>query len=76
MDPQATWRMLIDAYCDRDWEQAEELAEALVNWMNHGGFPPETMDRRMDADWNCMVSRAVCEWVLDRARRATDEHRV
>ena len=40
MDPQSTWKMLIDAYQANDWPLVEESAEALLAWLAKGGFPP------------------------------------
>ena len=43
MDPQATWRRMIDAYAIRDFETAQEAAEDLRNWLRRGGFPPQIL---------------------------------
>ena len=43
MDPQATWLAMIQALIDEDDELASEYAEALVDWLNRGGFPPEVL---------------------------------
>ena len=40
MDPQATWNQLQAAYRSADWEIASELAQALLDWLERGGFPP------------------------------------
>jgi hypothetical protein len=42
MDPQATWEQLQEAYGNADWETARELAQALLAWLDRGGFPPTT----------------------------------
>ena len=40
MDPQANWDQLLEAYAEGDWKRVEELAEALLNWLDRNGFPP------------------------------------
>ena len=40
MDPQETWKLLLDAYQANDWALVEETAEALLTWLAKGGFPP------------------------------------
>ena len=42
MDPPATWEQLQEAYGNADWETARELAQALLEWLDRGGFPPTT----------------------------------
>lgn len=42
MDPQATWEQLQEAYGNADWETVRELAQALLDWLDRGGFPPTT----------------------------------
>lgn len=43
MDPVAAWRDLINALVQLDWERASELAQALLDWMRRGGFPPDVI---------------------------------
>jgi len=70
MDPQATWRQLIDAFVDRDWHQVQESAEALFDWLRREGVPPETIPgQTMGADWNGRVASAACKFAGDLARR-------
>jgi hypothetical protein len=65
MDPNSTWRDLIDSYRQRDWEEASLLAEALLRWLDLGGFPPVTTDALpADDAWHHVVARAVCTFVL------------
>ena len=42
MDPQATWEQLQEAYGNAEWETVRELAQALLDWLDSGGFPPTT----------------------------------
>jgi hypothetical protein len=68
MDPQATWNALLDAWTQRDWQEVVDLAEALLEWIRKGGFPPKTTPgRQMGADWNHVLSVAACKFALGRA---------
>jgi hypothetical protein len=40
MDPQATWTALLHALLGREWPAAQVAAEALVEWLQRGGFSP------------------------------------
>jgi len=42
MDPDATWALMLEAYASADWQEATDHAEALMNWLRNGGFPPLT----------------------------------
>ena len=65
MDPQAAWEQLLDAYQDADWPAATQAAEALSDWLDRGGFPPQTQpQRRLDAAWNLEIARAACRHVI------------
>lgn len=52
MDPQAAWNQMLTAILQKDWEQVSESAEALLSWIKHGGFPPQTTAFTMPARWN------------------------
>lgn len=41
MDPTAASRQLTQALFDEDFDQADELARALLEWLDRGGFPPD-----------------------------------
>lgn len=70
MDPQAAWDQLLAAYADRDWQQVDELAAGLVNWLGRGGFPPQTSpSHQLDDAWNRAVSRFACEFAIDQAQK-------
>jgi hypothetical protein len=69
MDPQATWDSLLDAWCQGEWQDVCELADAMLSWLDKDGFPPETRHpQRMGSDWNRVVVRAACEFVQQRAK--------
>lgn len=80
MDPQVAWLELIDAFHELDWERVRDLADGLLHWMRHGGFPPETMavrkpeigipmepTRSLGCEWNRSVALAACSYALDLA---------
>lgn len=48
MDPNATWKMIEDAMSARDREAVAESADALIGWLERGGFKPSpTVSGRM-----------------------------
>lgn len=60
MDPNATWRMLAESY-GSDSDHAKELAQALLYWLDKGGFPPKiTGNAELDriVAWNTCVAVA------------------
>ena len=73
MDPQATWRELIEAWLEGNWQAVSEFSEALLDWLSKDGFPPETMGAmRLGADWNRSIAVAVCELAYQRASSVLD----
>ena len=66
MDPQTTWRRLIDAYAICDFETAKAAAEDLTNLLDRGGYPPQILPDpwQMDQPWNRTLARAACRFVL------------
>ena len=71
MDPQATWNELLEARLERDWDRAEELANALLDWMQRSGFPPDTVGHRhLGTRWHHAVAYFVCHLVLADVRQA------
>ena len=62
MDPNATFRELLDAVLDRDAETMLEKSIALRDWLSKGGFAPnlaEPKNRRHLLVWcNLMASVA------------------
>lgn len=45
MDPDETFKQLVEALKDGDRATAAELAETLADWIRSGGFVPEVLDR-------------------------------
>ena len=77
MDPNETWKALLEAYRTSDWEQAIELAEALLQWLRIDGFPPSTTigtpsEASMvvidDREANRQIADAVSRNILRKAR--------
>jgi len=71
MDPQTTLIDLFDAIERRDWERVRELSDALLGWMERGGFPPEvagpgTLGKR----WHQTMATFVCHAAVARANEA------
>jgi len=69
MDPQTAWTELLDAYTECNWDRAEELATALIGWLDRDGFPPQTVQRpNLGPHFNRHVARSVSLFVLDRLK--------
>lgn len=79
MDPQATWQELLEARSKRDWSRAEELAHALLNWLQRRGFPPHTVgDPKLGTRWHHAIAYFVCHLVLadvSQARKRAERRR-
>jgi hypothetical protein len=66
MDPQAAWDQLLAAFAAGEWDQIEELATNLIEWLDRGGFPPTILRQPdLDSDWNRALARAGCLHALD-----------
>jgi hypothetical protein len=44
MDPQATFRRILDAMHDNDSDSFHEAFDDLANWLKRGGFAPAVSD--------------------------------
>lgn len=81
MDPSAAWNSLLMAYATKQWADAIEPAEALLDWLNGGGFAPQptigsttgNLTCQLDADFSAAICRAACEHVLDRCRKEASD---
>ncbi len=68
MDPQATWEQLQEAYGNAEWETAGELAQALLDWLDSGGFPPITQaGETADLAERCARVKRFCRDAIQRA---------
>lgn len=73
MEPQTTWNSLLKEWAERNWLDVSELAEALLEWLNKDGFPPDTMENRnLGADWHRVQALAMCSFALQRANDVLD----
>jgi hypothetical protein len=70
MDPQAAWNQMLTAILQKNWEQVSEFAEALLSWMNHGGFPPQTTAVTMPARWNRAQAEFGCLQALQLVKQS------
>lgn len=68
MDPQAAWNEMLDAISERNLEEAELRAEALLDWMDRGGFVPQTLTRVLPDEWDRLVCRYLCRKVMIAAK--------
>lgn len=65
MDPQATLTAIFEAINEKDWEQAIELSEALLNWMQRGGFPPQVAGPESPGQqWHREMARCICRLAM------------
>ena len=70
MDPQATWNHLQQAFKEHDWDEVEELAQALLAWLRKGGFPPN-----LGAEWDPEFARIIIPVVVERAQNFAKEEK-
>ena len=70
MDPQAAWNEMLTAILQKDWEQVFEFAEALLSWMKHGGFPPQTTAVTLPARWNRAQAEFGCLQALQLVKQS------
>ncbi|MCA9073714.1 MAG: hypothetical protein KDA93_01685 [Planctomycetaceae bacterium] len=81
MDPNTTWDTLLYAYATKDFKSAVEHADALIGWLDSGGFPPSLtigsttlkLTCQLDEDWNRALASAACMHILNRFGKE-DEH--
>ncbi len=66
MDPQAAWDEMLSAYRDRDPERVQPHADALNEWLQKGGFPPNTgAGPAMGMDWHRRLTQAGVAFCLE-----------
>ncbi len=74
MDPQATWDQLLAAFVDGDWDRIDELATALIEWLDRGGFAPKVLENsELGENGNRVLARAGCLLAL---KVIQDERRI
>lgn len=68
MDPKETWRMLLDAWRYRKWDEVLELSIALLNWLEKEGYAPQVeYPRELGPELNCLLAKAACVFLRNRA---------
>ncbi len=70
MDPQAAWNEMLEAVIQRDWDDALERAEGLLEWMRNGGFPPQTSAVAMRPQWDRPMAEFGCLIALQLVKKA------
>ena len=66
MDPEATWKRMLEAWKDQRWEELQEAATDLKDWLSRGGCPPQVpAGCDMGVLWNGAVTRAACEFAIN-----------
>lgn len=74
MDPQVTWNSLLEEWARRSWLDVTELAEALLDWLDRGGFPPKTSDApELGSEWHAAVAKAAAIYAMKRAEAVLDD---
>ena len=74
MDPQAAWQQMVSAVSGGHWDEAGEYADGLYQWLQRGGFPPQTvLGHEMPSEWNHEVALAACWFVLSQANQLAKE---
>ena len=64
MDPQAAWNEMLDAVAANELFEADLRADDLLNWLDRGGFAPQTLTRLLAGEWDKLVCRYVCRKVM------------
>jgi hypothetical protein len=66
MDPQVAWDDLLSAYAEGDFDRIEELATALREWLDRGGFPPTVIgEPRLGEEFERALAKAGCDFALE-----------
>lgn len=73
MDPQETWRQLLAAWRDQDWQEVLELSSSLLAWMRRGGFPPAPYPENMGRSWNLKTAYLTCNYAKEIAQSMSAE---
>lgn len=68
MDPDTTWKQLLDAVAAGDRREAAQSARALLTWLDQGGFPPGVSQRTGLAALDATLARAGCRFAIHRHR--------
>ena len=72
MDPNTAWNNMLAGYATKQWADAVPHAEALLDWLEAGGFPPQptigsttgNLTCQLDAEFSAAICTAACEHVI------------
>lgn len=71
MDPDAALAELLASVGDREWDRIDELADGLLQWLHHRGFPPLTVGpKSLGKEWHSAVATFVCHVAKSKVRDA------
>ena len=71
MDPEATLLELLEAVQARAWDRVDELAGALLDWLEKQGFPPLVVGpRELGVEWHRAMATFVCHMAQSKVRDA------
>jgi len=72
MDPDAAWNEMLEAIAEDNLADAKLCAESLLNWLERGGFVPQTVKRSISSEWNRLICDHVCREVQRAANRSPE----
>lgn len=76
MDPSATLRELIGAVEAREWERVDELADALLTWLDKRGAPPRIIGpESLGKEWHRAMATFTCRLAQSLVRDARKRKR-
>ncbi len=76
MDPQQTLHDMLDEIVARDWERVVGLSDALLTWIETGGFPPEVVGpSKLGKRWHRTIATFICHAAASRADDALKRRR-
>lgn len=76
MDPNTAWNNMLAGYATKQWADAVPHAEALLDWLEAGGFTPQptigsttgNLTCQLDAEFSAAICTAACEHVISRCQ--------
>lgn len=83
MDPNQAWDEMLIAFATKQWVEAKDTAQALVDWLEADGFAPQPtvgsttgqFTCQLDAEFSRTVAMAACchiyEWATQEVRHAS-----
>ena len=80
MDPSQCWNDMLIAYATKQWQEARESAEALLEWLEKGGFPPQptigtttlSFTSQLDAEFSRAICLAACRHICEQGQEVPD----